>query len=420
MKILFGSGLLFSLISVTAFANPNLQRTDLPPSQVVSKILDESPAVQSANSGIDLGKANKRRLEAGPYEFNASLLGQRRKVGNAQGRLNEWAVEVERSFRSPGKGNIDSDIGDAGLDAANFAYRDAYHEAARLFLSQWFSWVKTKYDVEQWEAQAASLAEQRRIVARREKLGDAAQLEFSMVEGASAQADAALQQARARFQIATSVLTQSYPSLELPKIVTIVDPEPIIGSLELWRSQILEDDHNLLRAKAETLQANLQSKRARLDLIPDPTIGVQFGSEQGGNERYVGLRLTIPFPASTIRSANSDAALAQASITRQREAQITRDLLNNIDVGYVTAVSGYGSWQSAKLAKNSIEKNATKMARAYDLGEVGLMELLAAQRLRAETNLTFNATLIEAVEARYRLLLDSHQLWLPRGEEGKH
>ena len=69
------------------------------------------------------------------------------------------------------------------------------------------------------------------------------------------------------------------------------------------------------------------------------------------------------------------------------------------------------------MAVESVDQNAAKMARAYELGEIDLTDLLTALRLKSEVTLSYNTTRIEAVEARYRLLLDAHQLWLPR-EEG--
>lgn len=419
MNRTLATSVMFLLMSGTALASPMTERPDLPPPQIVAKLLEESPAVQSAMSGIDLGKANKRKLDSGPYEFNLSATGQQRRIKDANKRYDEWNIGLDRPLRIPGKGGIDSDIGNAGMHAANFAYNDAYHETARTLLSEWFGWVKAKSEVAQWQEQVKTLNRQSEVVAKREKLGDAATLETSMAQAASAQADASLKQAEARLQIAASTLLQNYPGLNLPENITVGEPEPVEGSLETWSARILNNNHELERARAESLQAKLQAERARLDLIPDPTIGVQMGSEQGGNERFIGLRLSIPIPGSSVRSAESEAASAQASIAAQKKALTSRAIMNNIATVYANAVSGYKSWQSAKVAMNSINQNVTKMARAYELGEVGLSDLLTAQRLRAESSLTSNATRIEAIEARYRLLLDSHQLWLPQREEAK-
>ena len=413
--------LTLSLMSVlmngTVLASPLAERPDLPPPELVAKVLEENPAVQSAKSGIALGEANRRKLVSGPYEFNVSATGQQREIDGARGSYDEWNVGIDRPFRIPGKRGLDSDIGDAGMNAAQLAYGDAYHEAARTLLAQWFDWVKAKSEVTQWRAQAELLSKQRDVVARREKLGDAAKLDASTAQAASAQAEASLKQAEARLQIAAGVLTQNYPGLQLPESVAFAGPAPIEGGLEEWRAKILDDNHELERARAESLQVKLQADRARLNLIPDPTVGMHYGSDQGGDERYMGLRVSVPLPGSGGRRADSQAAQAQAAIAAQQEALTYRGILNNIAAVHAAAVSGYSSWQSTRLAVESIGQNAAKMARAYELGEIGLTDLLMAQRLKAEAALSYNTTRIAAIEARYRLLLDAHQLWLPQETE---
>ena len=50
-------------------------------------------------------------------------------------------------------------------------------------------------------------------------------------------------------------------------------------------------------------------------------------------------------------------------------------------------------------------------ARAYQLGEGNLNDLLTARRLANEAQLAARLLQLEALELRYRLLLDAHQLW---------
>ncbi|GAB3995675.1 hypothetical protein GCM10028807_36450 [Spirosoma daeguense] len=188
----------------------------------------------------------------------------------------------------------------------------------------------------------------------------------------------------------------------------------------MWRNKILEENHELKRVQALSQQAKLQVDRTKLDQIPDPALGVQYGSEQGGDERYLGLRFSIPIPGTGTRAADVDVARAQVSIADQQVTLKNREILNDIAVSYAKAASGYSSWESAKLANDSLMQNAQKMNRAYELGEVNMIDLLNAQRLRAESAQTYNATRIEAIEARYRLLLDAHELWLSSGETDTH
>ncbi|HEX7454893.1 MAG TPA: transporter, partial [Gallionella sp.] len=47
----------------------------------------------------------------------------------------------------------------------------------------------------------------------------------------------------------------------------------------------------------------------------------------------------------------------------------------------------------------------------YTLGESSLSDSLTARRFALESSLAENLTQLDANEARYRLLLDAHQLW---------
>ena len=51
-------------------------------------------------------------------------------------------------------------------------------------------------------------------------------------------------------------------------------------------------------------------------------------------------------------------------------------------------------------------------ARAYQLGEGSLNDLLASRRLANEAQLSARLIQLEALELRYRLLLDAHRLWV--------
>jgi hypothetical protein len=68
-------------------------------------------------------------------------------------------------------------------------------------------------------------------------------------------------------------------------------------------------------------------------------------------------------------------------------------------------------WQQAQEVAQGVNKNANLIARAYSLGEYSLSDTLNARRLALESALTASLAQLDANEARYRLLLDAHQLW---------
>jgi outer membrane protein TolC len=86
-------------------------------------------------------------------------------------------------------------------------------------------------------------------------------------------------------------------------------------------------------------------------------------------------------------------------------------LEGDIYAAHTQALSSYQIWLQAREAAASIRQNADLVSRAYSLGESNLSETLTARRLALESSLAESLMRLDANEARYRLLLDAHQLW---------
>ena len=223
-------------------ATPNL-----PPAEIVARVLLANPSVQAASGQIRVEEANRDRLEAGHYEWNIHLGAQQRRSAPTIGpdeRFNEWNAAIERPLRLPGKGSLDSELGAAGVALAETAHGDALHENSRNLLKSWFVWLKESAAEAQWTEQFALLEKQGKAVQRRQQLGDAARLETILAEAAQSQAEAQLAQARVRQQNASEDLRRRYPGLPLVT-GSIAEPVPIEGNETDWINAILEHSHEL-------------------------------------------------------------------------------------------------------------------------------------------------------------------------------
>lgn len=170
-----------------AAAPPNL-----PPAEIVTRVLQTNLSVQAAAGQVRVEEANRSRLEAGQYEWNVRLGGQQRRSKPATGtdeRFNEWNAAIERPLRLPGKGRLDGELGAAGVALAETAHGDALHEASRNLLKSWFVWLKESASAAQWAEQLALLDKQAKGIQRRQQLGDAARLESIQAAAALAQAE---------------------------------------------------------------------------------------------------------------------------------------------------------------------------------------------------------------------------------------
>jgi len=398
-------------IGGTGFAAETLP--NLPPTEIVARVLRENLSVQAAAGQIRVEEANRSRLEAGHYEWNVRIGGQQRHSKPATGadeRFNEWNAAIERPLRLPGKAGLDSELGAAGVSLAETAHGDALHETSRNLLKSWFVWLKESASATQWSEQLALLDKQSKAIQRRQQLGDAARLEAIQAEAALAQAEAQLAQARVRQQTAGEDLRRRYPGLPLVAPTSIAEPTPINGDEADWINSILEHSHELELARGETQRAQIVAGRASRDRLPDPTVGFHVSRERAGEDQIFGAYISIPLPGGA-RRASSDAALAMADVAGRREAFTTQKISAESAILYQSANAAFSTWQASRNAAEHLGLAANMTARAYQLGEGSLNDLLAARRQANEAQLAARLAQLDAIELHYRLLLDAHQLW---------
>jgi cobalt-zinc-cadmium efflux system outer membrane protein len=383
---------------------------DLPQLSQVEAALKSNVNVMTAETGIKVEQANQRRWEAGNHEFSLRMGAAHRHVVSAERQVPEWDVALERPIRLPGKSGIDSSIGAEGVTHAEFVLGDSRHEASRQLLHMWFNWQRARAQAGQWQRQVEILAQQAEITEKRLTAGDAPRMELNQARAAQAQASVALQQARVRTDAAASELARQFPDLVLPLQVRPAEPQPVAHDLAYWRARILDHNHELGMAQSEARIQQLKAERSRADRTADPTIGVRYSNEMGGNERVTGVYVVVPFSFG-MREAVAEGATYRAEIGAERESAVRRRLEQDALTAYNQGLGNFETWKQAHEAAAGVRQNADLIARAYALGESSLSRVLTAQRLALEAALTETMAQMDANEARYRLLLDAHMLW---------
>lgn len=389
---------------------------DLPPHAQVDEALDSHINVLTAATGIKIGQASQHKWHSGNYEFNLRAGTAQRKIATLGQTMDEWDVAIERPIRLPNKMLIDGDIGDETANRAEQALGDAHHETGRTLLHLWFNWQREQAQATQWQRQVDILTQQAASTEQRFKAGDAPKMEWNQARAAVSQATVALQQAKMRAQLAGAELARQFPAIVLPQQQTVTTPQAIEHDLAYWKHQIIDHNHEIELAQSEKHIQQMLAERSRADRIPDPTVGLRYANEMGGNEKITGVYLTIPLSFG-LRGINAQQAEYQAEIADNREASIRRRLEGDVYATHAQAVSSYQAWQQAQEAADSLRKNAELVTRAYTLGESSLSDTLTARRLALESSLAENISRLDANEARYRLLLDSHQLWTMAGHD---
>lgn len=402
-----------SLAALTGAAFAAEATPNLPSSAVVQRVLFANPGIQAASSQVQVEEANKVRLEAGSYEWNVRLGSQQRRSypgASPDQRFNEWNAALERPLRLPGKASLDAELGAAGVALAETARGDVRHETSRSLLSMWFAWLRETVSARQWSEHVELLSQQTRAIQRRQQLGDAARLEAVQAEGALAQAQAQLAQAQVREQSAAEALRRRFPGLSMETQTRIAEPVTVSGTQSEWVDTIMAHSHELLLARGITQRAQLSATRSGRDRLPDPTVGLHVSSERGGEDRIVGAYISIPLPGGA-RRASADAALAQADVAAREEIAVAQKVGSEAAILYQSAVAAFSTWQAGRESAERLTQAANMSARAYQLGEGSLNDLLTARRLANEASLSARLLQLDALALRYRLLLDAHRLW---------
>lgn len=382
---------------------------DLPPAAQAEAAIRNSLNVLAAEHGIKVEQSNRRRWNSGQYEFNVRAGSAQRQLANGV-TLKEWDVALERPLRLPNKMQMDQEIGARSQSRAEYALGDARHEAGRTLLRLWFNWQREMAAAGQWQQQMELLQQQAAMTEQRVKAGDAPRMELNQAQSAAAQASVARQQALMRAQLAASELTHQFPGLILPEQVSPSMPQEIPHDLAYWRGQVFQHNHELGMVQTEHQLQKLLAERSRADRLPDPTLGLRYASEMGGNEKVTGVYVSIPLSFGQ-RGALAEGMQHQAESAASREHFVQHRLEGDVQAAHTQAVTSHAAWQQAEAAASRIRQNAELVTRAYALGESNLSDTLTARRLALESTLAETTARLDANEARYRLLLDAHQLW---------
>ena len=397
------------LLAFLALAIPS-RAADLPPLDEVKHALTNAPPVKESEAGIDFERSNDSMLKSGAYEYEVQMTGAQRRDYSLGQTLNEWSMQLSRPVRFPGKTRLDEDLGTQGIRTAQLAHGDALHESAKKLLGLWFAWVREKIQENEWQNQSKLLRKEAIVVEKRVRAGDAPRLELNLAKAASDQAAFSALQAKMREDVAEKTLAANFPGISLPENPVLEDPKPLEQSFDYWKEKILSQNHAILLARSEARKAQIMASRVRADRMPDPTIGIRYSSEYGGSQRVMGGVLSIPLPGD-YRKAAAEGAAASAEMATQRELDATRRVNAEVSSNYTMARASYNGWEKSREAAQGMTRNAELISRAYALGEAGLGEVLASRRLAIESRLASKLAQSEAIETRYRLMVDAHLLW---------
>ena len=381
----------------------------LPPEAEVRRVLASLPALRQGMQNTALAGAERDKLAAGPYEWTVRAGASRRTAPGAE-RYLEQEVALERPLRWFGKASLDQALGEQGLAVARALHGDAWHEAGRALLRDWFDALRDLAGVARLEEQLAVTQRLQSIAARRVQAGDGAALDLLQAETEQRRVLALLQQARQRSEQSLTLLAISYPGLPRPQADSLPLPQAGSEDASSWAERIVHDNHELQLAQAEADLYAMRASRLASDAMPDPTLALRAARERDGQERVFGVSLSFPLPGAG-RAADRSAAAIKASMARERVAQTQLRVALAARRAASDSVHSHAIWTTLQEVQQQTIHQAELMQRAYQAGECTLAEALAGRRQALDAALTAQTAQIEALAAQARLQLDAHAIW---------
>ena len=419
-QLFFLSGMLASCLTPAAIAQhasqpvantPEVMQalSVLPPEPRVRLTLENLPQLRSSAINIDLAKSGKSRLQAGQYEWTVRAANNRRTDQNGD-RFNEQELALERPVRWFGKAGKDLAIGEKGVLLAHATHADNWHEASRSLMKDWFDTLRETASIRRLNEQLTVAEQLRGIAEKRVKAGDAAQLELLQADTETRRVSVLLQQAQLREEQMRQMLETNYPGLPLPQLEQLPLPSLSAESAAFWQDKIMDDNHELELAQAEADLFTLQAARIASEQMPDPTIGLRAGRERNGQERLIGISISMPLPGGA-RWIETSSAHLKARMAAERVTQARLKVSSAAQRVITDSKRSHTIWQTMQQMQQQSQTQASKMMSAYKLGEATLSDTLATRRQALDASLAAESAQIDALQALARLQLDAHLIW---------
>lgn len=378
------AGAAIALLTVPAVAAPSLR-------DVLDRVWEratQARVAEARRAEADAGRIGAESLMAGAPALS---LAQRDDRFNQNRGVREQEVGISVPLWLPGQRS--AQLAFAARDAED---SEAAVTATRLALAGELRSVIWLYAGARAEAELVRerlvLAEQLEAsVAKREAAGDLARTDLLLAREETLAARGAMAAAR----------TRERQAQERYRLLTGLDELPARIEEPLALAALMPATHprqRLAEAAAERARAGMQVARESRREAPELSVGVQQSRDDFASASRNSLRigLTIPF-ATEGRNAPRIAAANSALIRAEAEA---RQTIAELDGGQREALAALDNAELAAAAAQERSALAAErlqlMQRAFDLGELSLVELM---RVRSAAN----AARLESTQARIAL-----------------
>jgi outer membrane protein, heavy metal efflux system len=393
----------WATLGVVLFVSPGgaAAETRLTLDQALARARTNAPALLAARARVD----EARGLRAGA----AVLLRENPAIEAAVGpRLDGgagagWEVEVSQAFELGGLRSSRIAGAEAGIDRA-FAETDEL--TRRLLRDVGIAYYRGLYAQERLDvARAAAVLarDTQQIAEKRHRAGDVPVLHVNVASTAYARASAEVQAAAALVAGAAGELRALLDLEPAAALVLVGNLDDRVRFEAVARDATVKDRPEIRLLDAELHQARAEHALGRGARWPEPTLGLRYTNVEAGSAAVLGV-LTLRLPlfdrgqARTTIAAARMRRLHQETRAAERRAAIEAHATQSVFRRRVDAV--------AELARALplLEENERLSRRGYEVGQLGLAELLLIRREMLETKVDYLSRLFEAAVAGIELL----------------
>jgi cobalt-zinc-cadmium efflux system outer membrane protein len=363
---------------------------------VLARAREQAPQIVSARLALEEARGRlvgaTVRLQANP-QIDASL--GRRNAPDT--RYTDFELGVGQSFEPGARRSARIDAANAAIaqGTANVdeATREVLHQAASAYhravhASDRIRLLNGAFDL------ASSVVS---IADRRFKAGDIAVLDVNLARASLARVRAEREGAEASKALAIGELR------ELLRLTEDVDVQgslarPLEGNLPAALQSAGQ------RPELRALEAGVQEAEAELRLglahsRPEYGVGVRYAREEGDQIVLGGMTVTLP----VFSKGQEQQAVASARATRLRaeleaaKARVAAEVRAAFD-SYTRRLAAVGVLEAEAMP--GLDENEQLTARSFEVGQIGLPDLLLIRRELLETRVQYVDALLEAVLAR--------------------
>ena len=378
-------------------------KLDLP--AALAEAAANNPELRASRARIEAatGRAIQARLWPNP---TLDLTADEVPVSNGGLSRSQTLAGVGQTVPFPGKKALDTKIGAAGVTAAEWEYLGRELEVLRevkTAFSRALAAQKKLATVEELATLARSTAAAVRKRVQHGAAPDQEQLRAEIEEERAVVALTTTQREQAETQKSLAPLLGRRPE-NLGLLAGELSEQAQPPVLEQAREQMLARHPNVRAVLANRDRAELELRRAKLDPLPDVTMGVAAGRDNAADTTLMAFRVSVPLPVFDRAKGRKREARANADIARYdlttTELRLARDLAV-ADARLRSAAAQVESYRARILPKAD---GALRLVRTgYEAGKLGLLDLLDTQRTAVEVRLAYYDKLLELNVAQAEL-----------------